>query len=362
MFVSSHLLGEVQQMCDRVAIVARGRLLVAGTVDEVAARGGRAVLVRVERPDRAIAVLGQAGLAATADGEMIKVADVDDPAPRHRAAGPRGALRRRAAARGGRPRDGVPRPHGTGSRPRGRTVTALLAVEARRAWARRIWKGLALFALGGIVLAGVLVYLNASPDSALPDTTGFQARHLVYDGSDESGILTGSAIPFALLAFVVGASLIGAEWRAGTMGVVLAWEPRRSRVMLAKAAVATAAGAAFTLALQLILLLALLPSASRATAGVDGEFWRQLVAVLLRSSLAAGLLALIGFGIASLGRNTERGVRRDPRVRRGGRGGARRILLGLGPLVPPAQPRRADRRLGGERGVRPRRERRRGRR
>ena len=79
-FVSSHLLGEVQQMCDRVAIVARGRLLVAGTVDEVAARGGRAVLVRVERPDRAIAVLGQAGLAATADGEMIKVADVDDPA------------------------------------------------------------------------------------------------------------------------------------------------------------------------------------------------------------------------------------------------------------------------------------------
>ena len=184
-------------------------------------------------------------------------------------------------------------------------MTALLAVEARRAWACRIWKGLALFALGGIVLAGVLVYLNASPDSALPDTTGFQARHLVYDGSDESGILTGSAIPFALLAFVVGASLIGAEWRAGTMGVVLAWEPRRSRVMLAKAAVATAAGAAFTLALQLILLLALLPSASRATAGVDGEFWRQLVAVLLRSSLAAGLLALIGFGIASLGRNTS---------------------------------------------------------
>ncbi len=79
-FVSSHLLGEVQQMCDRVAIIARGRLLVAGTVDEVVARGGRAVLVRVERPERAIAVLGQAGLTAAADGEMIRVADVDDPA------------------------------------------------------------------------------------------------------------------------------------------------------------------------------------------------------------------------------------------------------------------------------------------
>ena len=184
-------------------------------------------------------------------------------------------------------------------------MTALLAVEARRAWSRRIWKGLALFALGGIVLAGVLVFLNASPDSSRPDSTGFQARHLVYDGTEENGILTGTAIPFALLAFIVGASLIGAEWRAGTVGVVLAWEPRRSRVLLAKAAVAGAAGAAFALALQLVLLLALLPSASRATAGVDGEFWRQLVAVLVRSSLAAGLLALVGFGIASLGRNTS---------------------------------------------------------
>ena len=34
-FVSSHLLGEVQQMCDRVAIIARGRLVTQGSVSEV---------------------------------------------------------------------------------------------------------------------------------------------------------------------------------------------------------------------------------------------------------------------------------------------------------------------------------------
>ncbi len=36
-FVSSHLLGEVEQMCDHVAIVARGRLVMTGTVREIIA-------------------------------------------------------------------------------------------------------------------------------------------------------------------------------------------------------------------------------------------------------------------------------------------------------------------------------------
>ncbi len=47
-FVSSHLLGEVQQMCDRVAIIARGRLVTQGSVGEVLSLGHRArLLVRV---------------------------------------------------------------------------------------------------------------------------------------------------------------------------------------------------------------------------------------------------------------------------------------------------------------------------
>lgn len=35
MLLSSHLLGEVQQVCDRVAVVASGRLVAEGTVDEL---------------------------------------------------------------------------------------------------------------------------------------------------------------------------------------------------------------------------------------------------------------------------------------------------------------------------------------
>jgi ABC-2 type transport system ATP-binding protein len=66
-FVSSHLLGEVQQMCDRVAIIARGRLIAEGSVSEVLALGHQAkLLVRV--PDAGIAtqVLGRAGIVASA--------------------------------------------------------------------------------------------------------------------------------------------------------------------------------------------------------------------------------------------------------------------------------------------------------
>ena len=41
MFVSSHLLTEVEQTCDRVAIIDRGRLVLSGRVDDVLAEAAR---------------------------------------------------------------------------------------------------------------------------------------------------------------------------------------------------------------------------------------------------------------------------------------------------------------------------------
>jgi ABC-2 type transport system ATP-binding protein len=42
-FVSSHLLGEVERICDRIAIVHRGRVLAEGSVSELTAGGTRAL-------------------------------------------------------------------------------------------------------------------------------------------------------------------------------------------------------------------------------------------------------------------------------------------------------------------------------
>jgi ABC-2 type transport system ATP-binding protein len=75
-FVSSHLLSEIQLMCDRVAIVQRGRSVAQGTVDEVLALGRpTGLLARVPDPDRAIAVLGTEGVAAqrTGDADRLRV-------------------------------------------------------------------------------------------------------------------------------------------------------------------------------------------------------------------------------------------------------------------------------------------------
>jgi ABC-2 type transport system ATP-binding protein len=51
-FLSSHLLHEVEQVCDRVLILNRGKTIAAGRVDEIIQQGGR-IEIRVDRPERA---------------------------------------------------------------------------------------------------------------------------------------------------------------------------------------------------------------------------------------------------------------------------------------------------------------------
>ena len=73
-FVSSHLLSEVQQTCDRVAVLARGRCVASGRVDEVLeARRSRGLVVRVGNLERGLAALAEAGLAATLEDGYLRV-------------------------------------------------------------------------------------------------------------------------------------------------------------------------------------------------------------------------------------------------------------------------------------------------
>jgi ABC-2 type transport system ATP-binding protein len=54
--LASHLLHEIQQVCDRVAILRRGELLHAGTVSELLRRGGF-LEIQVAEPERAAAII-----------------------------------------------------------------------------------------------------------------------------------------------------------------------------------------------------------------------------------------------------------------------------------------------------------------
>ncbi|WP_231637169.1 ATP-binding cassette domain-containing protein [Microbacterium sp. No. 7] len=63
--LSSHLLGEVEQVADRVGVLAAGRLVAEGSIDELRhrLRARRSAEVVVDDPDAATAVVRDAGLA-----------------------------------------------------------------------------------------------------------------------------------------------------------------------------------------------------------------------------------------------------------------------------------------------------------
>ncbi|MCW3843328.1 ATP-binding cassette domain-containing protein [Micromonospora yasonensis] len=78
--LSSHILAEIQLICDHVTIISRGRRVAHGRVDEVLAGFDQHEWrVRVAEPERAEQLLGQVGVAVTAHPDHLVVAGVADP-------------------------------------------------------------------------------------------------------------------------------------------------------------------------------------------------------------------------------------------------------------------------------------------
>ncbi len=153
-------------------------------------------------------------------------------------------------------------------------MIGLLSSEWLRMRSRRLVKVLAALALFGIVAAVVIGAVQSERPSAdavalaerradrafdeCLDNDGFGA---VEPGGDIDSfceqqadpslfldeqplrlselpeILRGTSFVAILIGLVIGASAVGASWQTGTMTTILAWEPRRTRVALARAAV-----------------------------------------------------------------------------------------------------------------------------
>ncbi|NYJ07596.1 ABC transporter ATP-binding protein [Petropleomorpha daqingensis] len=73
--LSSHLLAEVQEICDRVGVISDGRLLAESTVRDL--RGAAAVVLRADPLDRALAVAmrvaGDDAVALVDDGRAVRL-------------------------------------------------------------------------------------------------------------------------------------------------------------------------------------------------------------------------------------------------------------------------------------------------
>jgi ABC-type transport system involved in multi-copper enzyme maturation permease subunit len=124
-------------------------------------------------------------------------------------------------------------------------------------------------------------------------------------GSGQAGALAFAA-GAAIVAFLIGATWIGAEWSTRSLVALLFWETRRFRVFGSKIAVLVGAAALFGVVAQAGWLI--MATILRATVGTDGplphEFWSTLLGIQARSVLLTVFAALAGFGLANLVRNT----------------------------------------------------------
>ncbi len=82
-FVSSHQLAEVQQVCDRVAILSRGRAVAAGAVSDVLAMSrSRGMVLRLADLPAGVSALREAGIESSIHGDAIRVAIHPNEGPR----------------------------------------------------------------------------------------------------------------------------------------------------------------------------------------------------------------------------------------------------------------------------------------
>jgi ABC-type transport system involved in multi-copper enzyme maturation permease subunit len=228
-------------------------------------------------------------------------------------------------------------------------MISLVATELRRAGARRLVRVAAIAAFIGIGVAATLTAVNSHgpTDAQLAEGQRFYQQDLDrclagkfirerdlrpgqtmeefcdeavllsnYLPNDEfhlSGlpnIVSGTSILLILGALLIGASLVGAEWHAGTMTTLLTWEPRRLRVLVAKTIAAAVVTFVLSVALLIVLsgLLWLVASTRGVTEGLKGGFWGDVAGGVIRASAAASIASLIGLAVAMVGRNTAAAI------------------------------------------------------
>jgi hypothetical protein len=121
---------------------------------------------------------------------------------------------------------------------------------------------------------------------------------------------TNGALAFAgvasVIAALIGATWIGAEWSTRSIVALLFWVPRRMQVMTAKLGVLLAAGALIGVVAQAGWLGT--SGILRAVAGSDRDvpdgFWSDLLQTQARGVLLTVIAALLAFGLTNLVRNT----------------------------------------------------------
>lgn len=184
-------------------------------------------------------------------------------------------------------------------------MVALVLAETNRLLSRRMTRFFPL-ALAVLMIVGIGI---ASAVVINEDTGGV---NFVEDiaAISESSMGTDVLFPMGLLipimAFVIGASYYGADEKVGMIEQLLTWEPRRSRLLLAR--VISGAVSLFLIATLLSAFLVVLLVILSAVTGGDtsgvGDALGEIIAAIIRSGLTGAMFFLIGLGITVLVNNS----------------------------------------------------------
>lgn len=185
----------------------------------------------------------------------------------------------------------------------------LLMTEMRRALHRRAVRVLIAIALVGCGFAGLIGYL-ASRGKTIVQLRLDEGNPAVmtnwWIADDHVGVLSVGMFFLFLGGFFAGATVAGAEWRAGTITTVLTWEPRRLRLHSARLTSGAVLAFVFSFGLQVIFLASLVPAVvfNGTAEGVDGSFWLNLAVVVARTSVITAAAAILAMSLATAARNT----------------------------------------------------------
>ncbi len=175
-------------------------------------------------------------------------------------------------------------------------MISLLVAESKRFWARRITRFfpliVAFLMAGGVAIALMVIGTDEGPDF-VQDIGG---------GIEATSILGPVANLLPIMAFVLGASFVGADLKSGMIEQILTWEPRRFRVVAARS-VASFTGTAVLASVLAALLVGLLYVLAAVTGSIEGtttEFWVNALGAVVRTGISVGLFSLIGLGLTLL--------------------------------------------------------------
>jgi hypothetical protein len=223
------------------------------------------------------------------------------------------------------------------------TFTNLCRSELHRLLARRLTRVLALVYVAFIVLVMIIAFAQHSkdPNAGTAAAAREQARQVQeclhirdappaaseaprppqpadcasitvvpddkrWGATDTLDAVKGFIVFGALLGFLLGASAGGAEWAAGTLQALLFWEPRRIRVMVAKAIALAVVVTGLGVLGQLVTVAGswVLTVTRGTTHGYTTDGWQQILGAQGRGLALIVLGAITAFSVSSLTRHT----------------------------------------------------------